>query len=131
MTQVILHRTLATADGTFGRLEMGGVILCLTCELPWRDNAKMKSCIPPGDYPTVKRTSPKYGHHWHIQDVPKRTLILIHAGNYPSDVRGCVAVGKNYMIGGKQTIGVSESKPTMDYLRKVLPDSFTLLVRGK
>lgn len=131
MTDVILRRTISTPDGTFGQLEMGGVILCMTCELPWRDNARMTSCIPSGVYPFVKRTSPKYGHHWHIKQVPDRSFILIHVGNYPKDVKKCVAVGKNYMIGGKQTIGVTESKATMDYLREVLPDSGTIWVRGK
>lgn len=131
MAQVTLRRTLSTADGTFGQLEMGGVILCMTAELPWKDNKKGESCIPPGTYQAVKRISQKYGHHWHIQKVPNRTYILIHNANYPRDLQGCIGVGKNYMIGGKQTIGVTESRNTMNYLRQVLPDSFDLWVRGK
>lgn len=131
MTEVTLRRLIATPDGTFGQLELGGVILCHTCELPWKDNKRSISCIPSGTYEVVKRTSPKYGHHWILKGVPDRSYILIHVGNYPKDVKGCIAVGKNYMIGGKQTIGVTESKATMDYLREVLPDKFTLWVRGK
>jgi hypothetical protein len=131
MTQAILRRLFFSPDGTFGQLELGGVILCKTVERPWLDNKRLVSCIPTGDYKVVKRTSPKYGHHWHIKGVPNRSLILFHNANYPSELQGCVGVGRNYMIGGKETVGVTESRATMDYLREVLPDSFDLWVRGK
>lgn len=131
MTEVILRRTISTPDGTFGQLEMGGVILCMTAEEPWRDNKPKISCIPPGTYKVVKRWSAKFQHHWHIQKVTGRTWILIHNGNTLDHTEGCVLVGRDYMIGGKKTIGVTDSINTMKYLRTVLPDSFDLWVRGK
>ena len=131
MTEITLRRMFSTPEGTFGQLEMGGVVLCMTCEEPWLDNKPNISCIPTGTYQVVKRISRKFGHHWHVQAVPKRKWILIHNGNTLKDTEGCILVGRNYMIGGKKTIGVTESRDTMDYLREVLPDSFTLWVRGK
>ena len=48
-----------------------------TIELEYNDNKKQISCIPPGQYTVRKRTSTKYGNHFHIIDVPNRDFILI------------------------------------------------------
>ncbi len=40
----------------------------------------------------VQRTS---GYHkgWEVQDVPNRTYIMVHVGNYPHNFEGCIGVG--------------------------------------
>jgi hypothetical protein len=98
-----------------------------TLELPWKQNEKRVSCIPHGKYKCVKRTSQKYGVHWHITNVPNRSLILIHSGNFHTDILGCVLVGERHSdINGDGHVDVVSSAVTMNKLRAVLPDEFEL-----
>lgn len=126
---VVLRRVSQTDLGTYGMLIADDRTLCHTCEDPWNENARFVSCIPPGTYRVAKRVSPKYGHHWHVQNVPGRTLILIHNGNYTTDTEGCILVGDGFMRDREsQIIGVTNSKNTMKRLRAVLPNAFMLEV---
>lgn len=51
-------------------------------ELPWRDNLTNVSCIPEGTYDCEKVVSPTHGLCILVKDVPSRSSILIHAGNF-------------------------------------------------
>lgn len=100
---------------------------CKTLELPWLDNEPQKSCIPPGTYKVVDRYSPKYGNHFHVLNVPGRSYILIHVGNYYTEIRGCILVGQTHQDINKDGIrDVTSSKATMAKLNELLPKSFTL-----
>ncbi len=100
-----------------------------TLELPWKNNQKKISCIPTGKYNVVKRRSSKHGNHFHILDVPDRDMILIHAGNYFSDILGCVLPGRNHADINKDGYSdVTHSKQTMIELNKILPDRFKLVI---
>ena len=90
MTQELI-RTYHPA-GTNGCLCLNGEQICATIELPWKNNAHRISCIPEGAYRLIKRWSPKFGQHLWLQDVPGRTLILIHpANNAARELEGCIA----------------------------------------
>lgn len=129
LESLILEREYMTEKGVFGRLLQYGMPIAQTCELPWRNNEQRVSCIPKGYYKVVRRTSPKYGEHFHILDVPNRQLILIHHGNFPRDVKGCVAVGAaRGELSGEAA--VLDSKNTMRKLIATLPKSFYLQVTG-
>ena len=79
-----LTRERSDDQGTFGRLEGAG--LWLECaEPPWRDNAKNRSCIPPGQYLVRPHVSPRFGRCLQVEDVPDRTHVLVHAGNLGGD----------------------------------------------
>lgn len=105
------------------------IYTCVTLELPWLHNARQISCIPEGTYNTKKRKSPKYGDHFHLQDVPLRDLILIHHGNFTKDTLGCIIVGKQIKdIDGDGICDVTNSKKTMDELNKILPDEFMVVI---
>jgi hypothetical protein len=128
MTTVYLHRFRQDAQGTFGIMTVNNQQLCVTCEDPWNGNKNNISCIPEGAYKVLRRESPKYKHHWHVQDVPSRSLILIHNGNTTNDTEGCILVGESLATSqlGKQAI--TSSLKTMARLRKTLPDTFTLII---
>lgn len=68
-----------------------------TVELPWLNNQVEKSCIPEGKYKVVRRLgseSAKFKYtHFHVLDVPGRSWILFHVGNYTRDLLGCIAPG--------------------------------------
>lgn len=98
---VQLLRIRRSDQGTIGILSTPYGFNCHTLELPWRDNKNNISCIPPGEYLTRIRISPKYGEVYHVQKVPNRTFILIHSGNWAGDVdkgyrthvNGCILLG--------------------------------------
>lgn len=68
-----------------------------TLELPWRDNKRNQSCIPPGEYECdyMRRSaSGKYKGCFHVKNVPGRSQILIHNGNLPAHTKGCILIGR-------------------------------------
>lgn len=71
--------------------------LCVTLELPWKDNAHDVSCIPAGTYTAHRRFSPK--HHcevFELDGVPDRANIELHIGNFAHDSLGCILLGDKY-----------------------------------
>lgn len=121
------HGEKQTIGNLYGLSEVGHVVFeCDTLELPWLDNQKNISCIPTGVYKVVKRYSKKYKHHLHITDVENRTWILIHAGNYHTQILGCVLVGKLGYINNDDIIDVGSSKKTLKKLVSLCEDEVEL-----
>ena len=88
---LILSRTYFP-DGTNGKLECEGKLICNTIELPWKNNETKVSCIPEGKYFIKKRYSNKFKWHLEIIDVKNRSLILFHpANNALQELKGCIA----------------------------------------
>ncbi len=90
---------------------------CATLELPWRDNRPNISCIPPNTYPLAWRVSKRW-KAFHIQNVPGRSWILMHAGNFAgavkkgfkTNVQGCVLLGRRFgLIQGQRAVLVSRA----------------------
>lgn len=79
-------------EGTNGKLECEGKLICNTIELPWKNNETKVSCIPEGKYFIKKRYSTKFNWHLEITNVSNRNLILIHpANNALHELNGCIA----------------------------------------
>lgn len=97
---MILLRGESTDEGTTGHLVFGDDYIH-TIELPWRENRSNLSCIPAGRYRVSVRRSPKYGKVYHVENVPNRTHILLHHGNfagnksngYRTHSAGCILLG--------------------------------------
>ncbi|UTV99856.1 hypothetical protein KDW99_01520 [Marinomonas rhizomae] len=56
--------------------------------------------IPAGSYRIAPYSSPKYPNAFELKDVPGRTYILIHPGNFHSNTEGCLMPGKVKMMDG-------------------------------
>lgn len=79
-------------EGTNGKLECDGKLICNTIELPNKNNEARVSCIPEGKYFLKKRYSKKYKWHLEINEVPHRKFILFHpANNAMLELNGCIA----------------------------------------
>ena len=88
---LVLSRTYFPG-GTNGILECEGKIICLTIELPWKNNETKVSCIPEGKYFIKKRYSKKFQWHLEVLDVQNRSFILFHpANNALQELNGCIA----------------------------------------
>jgi hypothetical protein len=122
-----IKRLISDDKQTLGIMTLPSGKVLHTLELDWQDNKKRESCIPKGKYKVVERWSEKYGHHFHILDVPNRDMILIHLGNYHTDILGCILVGtglKDINKDGK--LDVTGSKIAMGELNKEMPSKFEL-----
>lgn len=113
---------------TLGRLVVfdGKEILLkvLTLELPDLGNQTNISCIPEGKYKVHRIYSPKFGNCFHVQDVPGRSAILIHRGNYTKDTMGCILVGLNHIdIDNDGLKDVSDSTAAMNKLLTIITDN--------
>lgn len=102
MERLILITQPSTEQGTFGNIEVKGNQF-VTGELPWKNNATGKSCIPAGIYKCVWHLSPSKGWVYEVTGVVGRDHILIHSGNFcgstddglKSDFLGCIGLGKS------------------------------------
>lgn len=102
---------------------------CDTLELTWKENQQNISCIPEGEYEVKKRFSRKFKSHFHITDVPGRSYILIHPGNFHTDIRGCVLVGKGLRdINADGHKDVLNSQATLADLLGLMPNKFKLKI---
>lgn len=134
MRAVIIRQPSGTKQ-TLGRLELYDatgkkVFECKTLELDWENNARQKSCIPTGTYTVTPRKSAKYGSHFLVNNVPNRDAILIHHGNYHTDILGCILVGTAHLdINGDGLKDVTSSKATMALLTNLAPEGFKLTIQ--
>lgn len=88
-----LIRDKSTSFGIFGTLALPSGKILHTLELNWKDNQQNISCIPTGEYHCEIVHSPKFGKVYEVKNVPGRTHILIHIGNWVKDTNGCILVG--------------------------------------
>lgn len=94
----ILRRLDYTPFATYGQLlDADERLVCVTLELPWLNNQRIRSCIPAGTYTAHRRLSPKRKYElFELDHVPERSNIEIHIGNLPKDSQGCILVGSNF-----------------------------------
>ena len=129
MEKVYLDRFKGNDKQTLGEMLYKGKVIAKTLELAWKNNEKQMSCIPIGTYKVVRRFTPKFGNHFWLQDVPNRSYILIHKGNYHFQILGCILVGKQHLDinhDGYQDVTASTEK--MKELLNTLPLEFELVI---
>ena len=94
--KVEIRRTWETPQSIISELWIDGQWECYGLE-PSRTTPYYPGhpCIPAGTYKVVLTPSPHLGYLTpEVLNVPGRTAIRWHIGNYPKDVLGCVAVGE-------------------------------------
>lgn len=109
--KLVLERFCYSETETEGRLYINETDFLYTLERPWVPGAPggmpFASCVPDGSFGLVPHTRPNGDevlalrnpdlHVFYTDEEragrPGRYLILIHAGNYVSDVVGCIAPG--------------------------------------
>ena len=134
--KVIISRTYGKFETRGSLFVMTGELIkfrCKTIELPENGNQKKVSCIPEGIYDVVKYDSPSKGPCFHVQDVPGRSYILIHKGNYAAgtkvDTEGCILPGSHFVdLNEDGYIDVGGSTVTMETLLAILPEKFKLFI---
>ena len=134
MITVKIIRTFPTAKQVVGKLFVQNeynleLYSCYTLELPYLDNQREISCIPAGEYTIEKRFSEKYKEHWQVLNVKDRDMILIHFGNFYTDTKGCILIGKNLSdIDNDGYKDVTNSRLAMEELNNILTDTHYKLI---
>lgn len=122
---------------TFGRLDVAGLDLFETIELPWLPASSAPcglighSCIAKGTYKLEHRftearrehfiiSNPELGIYRYEADIPAhiygRCLVLIHVANWAHELAGCIAPGENRDIGTAEACVTSSAVA----LRKII-----------
>lgn len=144
-----LIRDYASPDVTLGVLSTPGGRKWQTLERPWVPaidvpcGQKGISCVPPGVYRLEPHDSEAFSRVWALtlplnwvyhwdsevplaQDGCARTTVLIHPANWASELRGCVALGKQRQ---KQPNGVwmlLNSRDAINELRGAINGTYDL-----
>jgi Family of unknown function (DUF5675) len=130
--QLILQRLIQSKRSTIGRLTVNGQIFS-TLEPPPVPNPPPDGnnyvCIPAETYPLTIRWSPKFNRQVpHVENVPGRTAIELHIGNFPDDTDGCGLIGVNAAV--SQPDYISQSSVSFAKLLTILYDGSTLTNPG-
>lgn len=107
------------------------LLSCSVLELPWVNNEHQKSCIPEGIYRVIERRTAKFGRHYWIQDVPDRTFILQHPGNYTRQILGCQLPGQAFKkLDSDDVPDVINTRVTLDKMLALLGKEYRLTIFG-
>lgn len=102
---------------------------CCTLELDNELNENQKSRIPSGYYHVKKHVSPSQGDCYSLLDVPGRTHILIHKGNYNRNILGCILIGNSHTdIDGDGYRDVTSSTHTLKQLLAITSEFWVRLI---
>lgn len=127
MTTIDLIRLEEGPAGTFGVLKIDKEIFCMTLEPKDMLNKKNISCIPaPQQYLCERRLS-RFGETFEVMDVPDRTGILFHSGNFIDSTAGCILLGQ-YIDKLKGDRGVFNSGNTFKRFMEKFAGVDTLLL---
>lgn len=116
-----LKRIAQTRDGVFGVFLINYKPFCFTLEDCWLGNERNVSCVPSGVYLCEKFQSSIHGQTYVLKDVPGRSAILFHAGNYAGEVGeksgdtdGCILLGDGLRLSEQGVAnGIFPSKSAM------------------
>ena len=106
-------------------------LMSQTIELAWRENKVRISCIPEGIYHVKPFKSPSKGKVFLVENVPGRTMIEIHTGNYVAgkkvDLLGCIAPASYVKdINGDGYLDGVSSRQILNELFELYPNGFEL-----
>lgn len=128
MQKITLYRIVSTAEATFGLLIDAAAQrpICVTLEPPGAEHTCSFSAIPAGTYRTIISHSPHFNMPlFHVLDVPKRSDILIHAGNGVDDTHGCILVGRAFDGAAPR---ICQSRIALDELMLKFTDEIELCI---
>lgn len=133
MIEGLLTRNQKFVDRILGVLEIFEnnqmIFRCYTLELPWKNNSREISCIPTGTYDVVPRFTKKYKNHFHVLNVPKRSYVLLHHGNFPKNTLGCILCGlEKFDIDGDKIPDVARTVDCMKQMTELIKAPWKLKI---
>ena len=111
--------------------KLGLLFSLKTLELPYLNNERNLSCIPTGSYNVKLTPSLRHGGLlYEVLDVPGRDGIRFDKANYFSELKGCIAVGLEYVdVNGDGFLDVTNSGACHQFMRDILGNEFKLIIK--
>ena len=136
--KVIINRRYESnqTPGTMVVMDNGEMLFtCSTLELKNMGNVRNLSCIPEGTYHCEKIIRPDGRNGIWVMNVPSRTAILIHSGNFASgktvDIEGWILVGTGFKdINNDGHLDIVNSDKTFSKLFSILDAKFELIINS-
>ena len=123
---IILQRLVGGDGGVFGVILKDKRPLFTTLELPWKNNQRNISCVPPGTYKCSKIFSNRFQRYLYVLlNVPDRDMVEIHVGNSIRDTQGCILLGMSYSLSDN---AIMNSKLAFDNFMSIMPSEFTITI---
>jgi hypothetical protein len=124
---IVIQRNLTCIDNaTVGSLTIGGSEIARTLELPFKDNLENVSRVQAGTYDGFIRTDGTKGWRIELKNVPNRTNVQLHVGNYTKDTEGCVLLGLDVSTANTSTgttCAVVKSKEAFSALQAAMQNA--------
>lgn len=135
--KLTLVREKSEDYGTFGKLKLPSGDEVYTLELPWKDNKSKVSCIPANKYSCKIVKSARFGMVYGVCNVPGRSAILIHSGNYggdtekgfKTDIQGCILLGMNKGVLTGQPVVLNSKVALKKFMDELKDDPFELEIK--
>jgi len=108
-----ISRKAQGANCIIGDLKINDRTICHTLELPYIDNIDTISTLPSGTYAAKIRADSDRGWRIELENVPSRSNVQIHVGNFTSQIFGCTLVGTSADL---NTCVIFHSKDAMKLL---------------
>ncbi len=126
---------------TFGKLTfewLPELPVIYTIEPAWHENKPLISCIPQGLYNVVPHNTKIKPNTFRLLNIPGRTGILIHEGNYACEVmigksmhkvdtEGCILIGLDY---DKKVPMLKQSVKALDLLRENIKGNWCIEIKN-
>jgi len=128
MRKIYLKRFYRDIDRCLGVWTMDELEWPLfTLEPSWKENKLDISCIPTMVYILWPFDSPQHGKCFVIKDVPKRTVIEVHVGNWVKQTEGCILIGQGIgQLNGE--IGITDSTNALHLLLDIIKEPRELYI---
>lgn len=135
--KIHLCRYESSDHGTFGWIRIDGRYFH-TLELPWIGNKPNVSCIPIGEYECEIYPSSKFGNVYLVKDVPGRSGVLVHQGNFggnklkglKSNIEGCILLGKSRGVISGQKCVLNSRIAVKEFIDTIHRQPFTLKIEN-
>lgn len=129
--KIVINRIIEGQKSTVSHCyisDSGSVLFTFVgLELANLHNQKNISSIPAATYKAEVITRQTGKKAILLHDVPNRSSILIHIGNYYTDIQGCILVGEYlHYINNDLFIDVANSTKTMNKIIELCPEEMVL-----
>jgi len=109
--------------GTFGNWIIGSYVFGVTLEPADLENRVGMSSIPAQQYFCERYSSKEHPDTFQVMDVPGRTKVLIHSGNFIEHTEGCILLAEKWgklKIDGIEKRGALNSGNTFKKFMQVM-----------
>lgn len=131
MPEVVLTHKSDDNTQILGDLSTTG-FQCKSLERSYKNNQPNISAIPSGTYLCQwKFKFNSLAYHYQVMNVPNRSGIFIHAGNYFFDSAGCILLGTGYAnLNSDKEVDIINSKITIKQFETLMnKKDFTLVIK--